>query len=247
MNDLQRYFENNPDRLIHKWMHYFDIYDRFFARYRGTDVHFVEVGTGHGGSLQMWKDYFGKKARFFGVDIHPHAKNFADEQTRIFIGDQGDKNFLQQVAREIPRIDILLDDGGHTMTQQINTFEVLYPRIAADGIYLCEDLHTSYWKGHGGGYRKRSSFIEYSKNFIDYLHAWHSKWVKAAAPEEFTRSTYALHYYDSVLVIEKKPMEKPHTGMTGKPTLPYEYEPETPLIKRAVRRLKKTLRPKPKS
>ena len=242
MNDLQRYFENNQGRMINKWMHYFEIYDRHFSRYRGTDVHFLEIGTGNGGSLQMWQDYFGKKARFFGVDIHPHAKNFEDEQTRIFIGDQADKNFLARLAREIPRIDILLDDGGHTMTQQINTFEALYPRISADGIYLCEDLHTSYWKGHGGGYRKRGSFIEYSKNFIDYLHAWHSKWVKKAAPEDFTRSTYALHYYDSVLVIEKRPMEKPYSRITGEQTLPPEPPSQPPLMRRAVRGLKRAIR-----
>ncbi len=245
MNDLQRYFENNPDRMIHKWMHYFEIYERYFARYRGTDVHFVEIGTGNGGSLQMWRNYFGGKARFFGVDIHPYAKNFEDEQTKIFIGDQADKKFLARLAREIPRIDILLDDGGHSMTQQINTFEVLYPRIAADGIYLCEDLLTSYWKGFGGGYRKRGSFIEYSKNFIDYLHAWHSKWVKKAAPEEFTRSTYALHYYDSVLVIEKRPVEKPFTRMTGKATLPPEPPSRPPLVRRVARGLRRALKPKP--
>jgi hypothetical protein len=242
MNDLQRYFESNPDRMIHKWMHYFDVYDRYFAKFRDTDVHFVEIGTGNGGSMQMWKHYFGKKAKFYGVDINPYAKNFADDQVKVFIGDQGDRTFLNKLAAEIPRIDILLDDGGHSMTQQINTFEVLYPKISANGVYLCEDLHTSYWKGYGGGLRKRGSFIEYSKHFIDHLHAWHSKWVKKAAPEEFTRTTYALHYYDSMLVIEKKPMEKPYTRMTGKATLPPEAPAEAPLIRRAVRGLKRALK-----
>jgi len=241
VNDLQRYFENNPDRLINKWVHYFDVYDRHFSKYRGTDVHFVEIGTGHGGSMQMWKDYFGKKAKFFGVDINPEARKFEDDQVRIFIGDQGDRNFLNQLARDIPRIDILLDDGGHTMKQQINTFEVLYPRIASDGVYLCEDLHTSYWKGFGGGYRKRGSFIEYSKNFVDYLHAWHSKWVRKAAPEEFVRSTYSLHYYDSMLVIEKKPMVAPHAHMTGTSTLTPEPPSQPPLHRRATRALRRAL------
>jgi hypothetical protein len=242
MNDLQHYFENNRGRSIHKWMHYFEIYDRHFSRYRGTDVHFVEIGTGDGGSLEMWKDYFGKNARFFGVDIDPRAKEFEDARTRIFVGDQADREFLVRLAREIPRIDILLDDGGHTMRQQIHTFEALYPRIAADGVYLCEDLHTSYWKGHAGGYRRRGSFIEYSKNFIDYLHAWHSARVRQAAPPEFVRSNYALHFYDSMLVIEKRPIEKPRSCLTGATGFPPAPEPEPPLLRRAVRKIRKALK-----
>ena len=67
MNDLQRYFESNTGRLIDKHTHYFDIYDRFFTRYRNTEVCFVEIGIYNGGSLQMWKHYFGPKAKFSGL------------------------------------------------------------------------------------------------------------------------------------------------------------------------------------
>ena len=76
---------------------------------------------------------------------------------------------------KIPKIDILIDDGGHSMNQQIISFEELYSHIKEDGIYLCEDLHTSYWKTYGGGYKNKESFIEYSKNFIDYINAFHSE------------------------------------------------------------------------
>src|SRR5580693_3625879 len=150
-NDLQRYFENNKKRLIFKWTHYFEIYDRYFSKYRGTDVHFLEIGVSHGGSLQMWKDYFGPKAKIFGVDVNPFCKQFEEDQVTIFIGDQADKKILSHLKREMPRLDIVLDDGGHTMEQQINTFEALYPHISAHGLYLCEDMHTSYWKKYGGG------------------------------------------------------------------------------------------------
>lgn len=239
MNDLERYFENNTGRMIHKWMHYFDVYDSLFSKFRGTDVHFVEIGTGNGGSMQMWHDYFGPKAKFYGVDIHPYAENFADERTKIFIGDQGDKKFLKKLAAEIPRIDILLDDGGHTMEQQINTFEVLYPKIELGGVYLCEDLHTSYWKGYGGGYKRRGSFIEYTKNFIDYINAHHSKWVMKDANQEIVKTAFGLHYYDSMFAIEKRAVGKPYSRMTGTATLPPEPEPQPPLMKRIKRALKK--------
>ena len=175
MNDLQRYFESNTRNRVHKWTHYFEIYDQYFSRYRGTDVHLLEIGVYHGGSLQMWKEYFGKEARLFGVDIIPYCKKFEEEQITIFIEDQNDKNSLRRLLEQVPRLDIVIDDGGHTMEQQINTFEVLYPRLTPTGIYMCEDLLTSYWRAYGGGYRRHNTFIEYSKNFIDYIHAWHSE------------------------------------------------------------------------
>ena len=102
------------------------------------------------------------------------------------------------------------------MKQQIATFEELYGHIDEVGVYLCEDMHTSYYRKHGCGYKKKGTFVEYSKNFIDYINAWHSEHKKLAVTE-FTRTTQSLHYYDSVLVIEKKPMEKPYNLLSGVP------------------------------
>jgi hypothetical protein len=124
------------------------------------------------------------------------------------------------LKRDIPRLDILIDDGGHEMEQQINTFEVLYPHITANGIYLCEDLHTSYWKEYGGGYREPGTFVEFSKSLIDALHGWHSRNPLELTVSEFTRSTYGLHFYDSVLVVEKCPIQPPHACQRGNPALP---------------------------
>ncbi|MDX2001763.1 MAG: class I SAM-dependent methyltransferase [Chitinophagales bacterium] len=215
MNHLEQYFNNNSGRLIHKWMHYFEVYDRHFSKFRGKDIVLVEVGVYHGGSLQMWKDYFGPKAKIYGIDINPDCKNLEEDNIEILIGSQSDRTFLKQVKSKIPRIDILIDDGGHTMRQQIVTFEELFDHIKEDGVYLCEDLHTSYWLNFGGGYKRAGTFIEYSKNFIDYIHAWHSK-QSALKVNAFTKSVHSLHYYDSILVIEKRRMEAPVHKKTGK-------------------------------
>jgi hypothetical protein len=234
VNDLEAYFVNNKGNLIHKWQHYFEIYDRHFARYRGTDVHLLEIGIFQGGSLAMWKHYLGPKARIFGVDINPACKQFEEENVRIFIGDQADCGFLKSLAREIPRIDILIDDGGHTMQQQINTFEELFPHVQPNGIYLCEDIHTSYWRHYGGGYHRRGTFIEYSKEFIDSIHAWHSQQPHKLKVTDFTRSVSGLHFYDSILVIEKAPREKPFDVQTGQPRIEIYKLPNPPLFKRIV-------------
>lgn len=224
MNDLERYFKENTERVIYKWDHYFEIYDRHFSKYRDKDIVLLEIGTFNGGSLQMWKNYFGNRAKIYGIDINPKCKEVEEENITILIGSQSDRNFLKKVREEIPPIDILIDDGGHTMLQQIVSFEELFSHIKPDGVYLCEDNHTSYWRNYGGGLKRKGTFIEYSKNFIDYLHAYHSK-ERSFKVNEFTESVHSLHYYDSILVIEKLPMVKPISHKSGTLTIPY-YEPE---------------------
>ena len=241
MNDLEKYFEANNDRLIHKWMHYFEIYDRHFSRFRGTDVHILEFGVSQGGSLQMWKGYFGPQCRIYGVDINPHCKALEEDRITIFTGDQEDRTFLRSLATSVPRIDILIDDGGHSMRQQIATFEELFGRIAENGVYLCEDLHTSYWKEWGGGYRRRNTFIEYSKRFIDSINAWHSK-SRALKVDDFTRSVHSLHYYDSILAIEKRPIQTPTHRKTGAASVPNFASPGTQATDRFKTRLKNAVR-----
>jgi len=217
-NPLADYFFNNPGRLIDRWHHYFEIYHRYFAPFRGRSPVVVEIGCYHGGSLQMWKRYFGPGARIVGIDIDPRCRQFEEDQVGVIIGDQTDRAFLAEVKRLLPRIDILIDDGGHTMQQQITTFEELYAHVQPNGVYLCEDMHTSLWPQYGGGYRRQDSFLEYSKNLVDRLYAWHSIDDDALAVDAITRSTYALHFHDSVLVIEKRPIEMPRASETGKPS-----------------------------
>lgn len=238
MNDLENFFRANTGRLIHKWLHYFEIYDRHFAPFRGRPLNVLEFGVSQGGSLKMWRDYFGPQLRLYGVDINPNCGQFEEEGVRIFIGDQGDRQFLRNLAKELPPIDILIDDGGHTMKQQIATFEELFGKIAPNGIYLCEDTHTSYWKRWGGGVRRRDSFIEYSKRWVDDLHAWHSREPGRLEVGEFTRTVHSVHFYDSVVVVEKRPMTAPKDERSGQALFPDWVPPPSGPIEWLRRRIR---------
>lgn len=214
MNDLEKYFRQNNKRIISKWMHYFAVYDRHFAKFRTKEIIILEIGVYQGGSLQMWRHYFGDKAKIYGIDINPRCKELEEDGIEIFIGSQSDRNFLREIRNTIPSVDILIDDGGHTMEQQIISFEELFPHVKDNGVYLCEDLHTSYWLDFGGGYKRKGTFIEYSKNLIDYLHAYHSE-QKALTVNDFTKSVNSIHYYDSIIVIEKEKRSKPYCEKIG--------------------------------
>lgn len=216
-NPLTEYFLANEDgRLIHKWMHYFDIYHRHFERFRGTPATIVEFGVFHGGSLEMWRHYFGPKARIVGVDIDPRCAELTGPGIEVVIGDQADPEFLRELAARVGTPDVIIDDGGHTMEQQLTTFREMWPALAVGGVFLVEDLHTSYWEEFGGGYLRPGTFIEYAKTLVDQLHAWHSRDERLVV-DDLTRSIRGMHVYDSVIVFDKDVVEKPYDRMRGRP------------------------------
>lgn len=191
-------FLTNDKRSIHKWKHYFPAYEQHFHRFVNRSVVFWEIGCGEGGSLQMWKRYFGPHAQIIGLDIRPQCRDFEEDQVAVRIGDQSDTGFLDQVLGEFGTPDIILDDGSHKMSDVVATFRHLYPKLEKNGVYMVEDMHTAYWQDFGGGLRRSGTFIELCKDLVDELNGVH-----AGLETEFTRSTLSMHFYDSIVAFER--------------------------------------------
>jgi len=200
---LHRYFLNNPSKRLHKMLHYFDIYERHFERFRGKAPVVLEIGVMGGGSLAMWRTYFGDESRIVGLDINPLCKQHEAEGIDIFIGSQADEKTLQSVKAKYPRIDIVIDDGSHRSPHMIASFEHLYDHVQPYGIYLVEDTFANYQPKWGGGVKSPGSFMEFSKDKIDEINAAHTKDVIPIS--SFTSSTNYIAIYDSVVVFEKQP------------------------------------------
>ena len=211
--NLWQDFLINDKRVIHKWMHYFPIYEKHMSSWRNKTLNFLEIGVYKGGSLQMWKRFFGPLATIVGIDINPECKQFEEDGIHIRIGDQNDPDFLKSVIEEFGPFDICLDDGSHMMDHLKNTFSYLYPTITKNGLYILEDLHTCYWEEFDGGVDNPNSFMNLSKKYIDELNADHSR---GEIPESFiSKNTFGISFYDSVIVFERGtiPIKKaPQTG-----------------------------------
>ncbi len=199
--DLLKIFEGHDGNVVHKWMHYFEIYERYLSRYRGTRVRLLEIGVGQGGSLQMWRRYFGEAATICGIDVSPRCAEFDGQGGQVRIGSQADTGFLESVVAEMGGIDVVIDDGSHDSAHLKVSLETLFPRLTDGGIYIAEDLHCCYWPEFSGGYWWPWSFLKQSTGLIDDMHAaYHGK-----APKWPTVAGHigAVHYYDSMIVIEK--------------------------------------------
>jgi len=161
----------------------------------------MEIGCYKGGSLQVWKKYFGAQVTVVGIDVMPECKSFEEDQIKVRIGSQADTAFLQSVIDEFGVPDIILDDGSHRMEHIGASFDFLYPKMPKWGVYMVEDLHTAYWPEFGGGYRAENSFVETAKNLTDSLNA---KWSRGQVPvDAFARETTSISFYDSMVVFER--------------------------------------------
>ncbi len=197
--DIYRYFKESK---LHssKSNTYFSIYTELFEKYRSKKITFVEIGVKWGGSLLMWKKFFGDKARVIGIDFYPETKKLEKHGLEIFIGDQSSEIFWKNFFLEVGKIDILLDDGGHTNENQILTLNNVINNVNDDGLIVIEDTGASYTKKHFNP--SKYSFINYSKFLIDDLYGKvkdKSRLEEVFKKNSLNDSIYSIKFFNSIV------------------------------------------------
>lgn len=212
--ELEKLFYSHKGRLVRKWTHYIGYYERHFARFRSSPVRFLEIGVFEGGSLELWRSYFGEDAAIYGVDINPACVDLAAPPNVIRIGSQADKTFMASVVNEMGGIDIVLDDGSHIAKHQRASLQILWPLLSEGGLYVIEDAHTSYWAGeYEGGYGRKGTAIDIAKSLLDDMHGWYHARGHKFVPRH---TILGIHVYDSMIFIEKGNKEAPkHVAIGG--------------------------------
>ena len=205
--DLGEIFTSNRGAVVHKWHHYIPIYEQYFSKFRDKELRFLEIGVSRGGSLQMWRKYFGSRATIFGIDIDQECLEFNGVHGQVRIGSQIDENFLRHVISEMGGVDVVLDDGSHDMEHIEKTLKILFPLLSEGGVYLIEDLHTAYWRSFHGGYGAKRNFVRTISKLMNDMHSWYHPF-KRNLPEVSNGLT-GIHIYDSIVVLEKGKAVRP--------------------------------------
>jgi len=227
----------NQTQLTGKHTSYFPIYDKLFHSFVQTQLVFVEVGVMHGGSLYMWRDFFGKAARIIGIDNNASAKQFSND-FEIFVGDQADPEFWNNFYKTIGQIDILLDDGGHRNSHQIQTVVSGLPHIRSGGLIVVEDTHTSFMYEFGNP--SRYSFMNFASKKAANLTKRHKIINK---PDSLVARIHSIEFYDSIVAFfinDESSRSGEAISNNGKPTNARDFRnkdlSKTQLFTRVVRK-----------
>lgn len=189
---------------------YMEHYQRHFQHLRTKKLTLLEIGIGGyakpaagGQSLRVWRRYF-PNARIVGVDYHDKSPH-TEARIKIYRGDQSDEKFLRRMIGEIGRPEIIIDDGSHNNAHVLKTFEVLFPLLADNGIYVVEDTQTAYWPDYGGSSDdlvNAPTSLRCFKNLTDGLN--HEELLKPGyVPTYYDRHITALHFYHNLVFIQK--------------------------------------------
>lgn len=187
--------QEGTTKVVHKrCAHYAKYYSDKFFEYQDSDINFFELGAHTGCSARMWSKLFPKWTLTYLDNDERYTSNPHEpprrmpENAPVYVGDQGDKDLLKKVIKERGPFDIILDDASHDMVPTWQSFEGLFMEgLKSPGIYIIEDMHTSYWPCSQGGLKKPGSSIENLKNLVDEMSfSSHVAGVPSNTPPEFS-------------------------------------------------------------
>jgi cephalosporin hydroxylase len=216
IGDIVDFFLQHTGEGVDKWHHYLPLYERYLGPWRNRPLRFLEIGVSKGGSLEMWRKYFGPDAVIFGIDIDPTCARFNGIGGQVRIGSQDDPDFLGAVVDEMGGVDVVLDDGSHMMSHVRASLIALFPRLSMGGTYIIEDLHTAYWEQYGGGADAPANFFNLVRSMIDDMHTWyHEGGVTHLATAEHATG---IHIHDSMVVLDKGQTYRPVRSLVDSKT-----------------------------
>jgi demethylmacrocin O-methyltransferase len=199
---------------------YTKVYAQYFHPLRKKKIKFLEIGIYKGDSVKLWDRYF-KNGDLHFIDITSEYIQYYSPTAHYHYADQSNFQEMEKLASSLgSNFDIIIDDGGHRMEQQIISFQALFPHVKSGGLYIIEDLHTSYWQVYGGygsigaPLNGPGTCVEFLKNLVDDLNYTAGVTTSAnfdLAPKELknTLNTYqktidSIHFYQSLCIIIKK-------------------------------------------
>jgi len=186
------------------------IYDFYFNPFKKRKINILEIGIDTGNSLRFWKNYFSKKSNIIGLDIKKY--NFKDKNIFTFQGRQEDIFFLSQITKKFKKFDIIIDDGSHNCKDIIKSFNYFFNYLNNEGIYIVEDLQTSYFPRYNGSrinLKKNNTSMNFLKNLTDSINYEHFD-LPFTKSSTYDGKIKFVHFFQNVAIVKKGKSKKIH-------------------------------------
>jgi hypothetical protein len=145
------FFMFGSDKHMPGWHSYGRTYSALFRRWKYRPVKLLEIGIGGyrgslgGRSLLAWQAFF-PFGTIVGADIVPKQELVGRGRRIVQLDQSSPADLAALCAHEAP-FDIIIDDGSHFSAHQILTFQQLWGAVKDGGVYVVEDVQTSFWSG----------------------------------------------------------------------------------------------------
>lgn len=172
MESLDTIFNKyDTDKNI-KFHNYTRQYTPLLKDYRDKPIKYLEIGVFNGGSVKAFSEVFNNYTCIVGLDIDSRCKMYEDIKNNIFIeiGDATDSTFIKTITEKYGTFDIIIDDGSHINRDVIKSFELLFPLLNDNGLYIVED--TICYKSPSYIDQRYENHLQYFFNYTKYLNQW---------------------------------------------------------------------------
>jgi O-antigen biosynthesis protein len=226
---IRQLHEEHRGKVSDKWSLYLDEWDRIFDAYRNLPIRLLEIGIQNGGSLEVWGKVFPNAERIVGCDVDKRCGvlRYDDPRITVVIGDVNSDDSQQRILQESAAFDIIIDDGSHKSSDIVRSFARYLPCLNDGGIYVAEDLHSSYWEYYEGGLYNPYSSVAFFKRLADIVNFehWRNNRPRKYLLKEFTKNfsvdfddyelarIHSIEFINSMCIIRKLP---PQNNVIGK-------------------------------
>jgi len=173
--NLLTIFNNHKGKISDKWLSYIKEWNKLFLPLRQKQINLFEIGVLNGGSLEIWAKYFKQADNIIGCDINQACDQlkFSDQRISVLIGNANSDDIENQLQNLVTNLDIIIDDGSHKSSHIIHSFSRYFKYLRPGGLYIIEDLHTSYWDAFEGGFNTPYSSMGFLKTLADMVNFQH--------------------------------------------------------------------------
>lgn len=153
--------------------HYETLYGTHVGPFRDMSINFLEIGIGcslnPGKSIMTWKDFL-PYANIYAMEFDAAcAEPFRSQVKRMFTGDQSDLSLLRSIGEQVGHFDVIVDDGGHSRKQQVNSLIGLWPFLRKGGVYVIEDMYHSFVDQKTSVNKWYSGFNDNDESSVDLM------------------------------------------------------------------------------
>jgi hypothetical protein len=147
-------------------------YQPILSNYIDKPIKYLEIGVFNGGSIKACREVFKNATCILGLDINPRCQEYQNEKENLFveIGNATDSKFIEYITKKYGTFDVILDDGSHVNKDVINSFELLFPLLNDNGIYIVEDTvcfkHKTYLDSN------YPDHLTYFFKYTSFLNQW---------------------------------------------------------------------------